>query len=100
VTYLTWALFLLLQNASFTFVSRARNSASYALHAAAAVCSNGVFFATQFVTFGVMMDLLKNGTFMQKLGVGAFYTVFTVAGSVAMHWLAKRYETGKLKVGA
>ena len=40
--YVYWGAFLLLQNASFTFVSRARNSASYLLHATAAVCSNGV----------------------------------------------------------
>jgi hypothetical protein len=98
--FVLWALFLLLQNASFTFVSRARNSASYALHAAAAVCSNGVFFMTQFVTFGIIVDLLKSGSMTQRIAVGTFYTVFTVLGSVGMHWLAKKYEKGKLKVGA
>lgn len=59
--YLYWALFLVLQNASFTFVSRARNSGSYALHAAAAVCSNGVFVANQFISLGLLMDALHSG---------------------------------------
>lgn len=99
--YLAWAIFLVLQNASFTFVSRARNSGSYALHALAAVCSNGVFFATQLLSFGFMLDVIRIGTWTQRLGIGAFYTVFTVFGSVLMHYISSNYiEKGKRKVGA
>ena len=99
--YAMWAGFLLLQNASFTFVSRARNSASYALHATAAMCSNGVWFAAQFVSLGIIIELIKSGTWAQRLGAGAFYTFFTVTGSVAMHWFGKNFiEKGKRKVGA
>jgi hypothetical protein len=99
--YIYWGAFLLLQNASFTFVSRARNSASYMLHATAAVCSNGVWFAAQFVSLGIIIDLIKSGTWAQRFGAGLFYTVFTVAGSVGMHWFGKNYiEKGKRKVGA
>jgi hypothetical protein len=57
--YAAWAVFLLLQNASFTFVSRARNSGSYALHAVAAVASNGVWIASQFVSLGIIIDAIK-----------------------------------------
>lgn len=100
-TYLAWGVFLLLQNAAFTFVSRARNSGSYALHAIAALVSNGVFIAAQFVTFGILLDAIKSGSWLVRFGVGAFYTVFTVAGSVAMHWIGINYiEKGKRKVGA
>jgi hypothetical protein len=99
--YVIWALFLLLQNASFTFVSRARNSGSYSLHAVAAVLSNGIFIGAQFISVGVIIDLIKHGTWPEKVAVAAFYTTFTVAGSVLMHWVGVRFiETGKRKVGA
>lgn len=101
LTYLAWAAFLLLQNASFTFVSRARNSGSYALHAIAAVCSNGVWMMSQFVSLGIIIDVIKNGSLANKLAVTAFYTTFTVAGSVLMHWVGVRFiERGNRRVGA
>jgi TRAP-type C4-dicarboxylate transport system permease small subunit len=100
-TYAAWAGFLLAQNASFTFVSRARNSGSYALHACAAVCSNGIWFAAQFISLGLIIEAIKNGTTAEKIGMGAFYTVFTVGGSLAMHWIGINYiEKGKRRVGA
>lgn len=99
--WLVWGAFLLLQNASFTFVSRARNSGSYALHAIAALMSNGVFITAQFVSLNVMLDVIKTGAWTDKLFVVAFYTTFTVIGSVAMHWIGVNYiEKGKRKVGA
>lgn len=100
-TYAAWALFLILQNASFTFVSRARNSGSYALHAIAAVLSNGIWIASQFVSLSILIDAIKNGSWAGAAGIGAFYTTFTVAGSVLMHWVGVNYiEKGKRKVGA
>jgi hypothetical protein len=39
-----WFLLLVLQNAAFTWVSRARNSGSIGYHAIAAVFSNGIPF--------------------------------------------------------
>ena len=99
--YVLWAVFLLIQNASFTFVSRARNSGSYALHGIAALCSNGVWFAANFVSLGIVIDLLKNGSWSERLFAGAFYTIFTVSGSLAMHWVSVNYiEKGKRRVGA
>lgn len=100
-TLAAWAAFLLLQNASFTFVSRARNSGSYALHAIAAVASNGVWIASQFVSLGIIIEAIKAGTWSDRLFVGGFYTTFTVAGSVLMHWVGVNYiEKGKRRVGA
>jgi hypothetical protein len=99
--YAAWAVFLILQNASFTFVSRARNSGSYALHAVAAVASNGVWIASQFVSLGIIIDAIRNGSWPQAVGIGAFYTTFTVVGSVLMHYIGVTYiEKGKRKVGA
>ena len=99
-TLVAWAVFLLAQNASFTFVSRARNSGSYTLHAIAAVCSNGIWMAAQFVSLGLIIDTIKTGAWQDKLFVRMFYTVFTVTGSVFMHWFGVNFiETGKRKVG-
>lgn len=99
--YAAWAVFLVLQNASFTFVSRARNSGSYALHAVAAICSNGIWIAAQFISIKLIIDAITGGTWGQRMLVGAFYTTFTVLGSVLMHWVGINYiEKGRRKVGA
>ena len=99
--WIAWAVFLVIQNASFTFVSRARNSGSYALHALAAICSNGIWIAAQFISIAVIIDAIKSGSWYDRVWVGTFYTVFTVIGSVTMHWAGIRFiEKGKRKVGA
>lgn len=100
-TWILWACLLVLQNAAFTFVSRARNSGSYGLHIVAAFASNGVWMTTQFVSLAVMIDVIKTGTLREKVAVGLFYSVCTVVGSVAMHWVGKTFiEKGNRKVGA
>lgn len=101
MVWLLWAAFLILQNASFTFVSRARNSGSYGLHIIAALCSNGVWIMGQFVSLGLIIDTIQHGSMFDKIRVVLFYTTFTVIGSVLMHWVGKNYiEKGKRKVGA
>jgi hypothetical protein len=99
--WLIWALNLLAQNFAFTFVSRARNSGSLKRHIIAAVCSNGIWMLQFQILIGPMMDYLngKHGWLMQ-IAVGVFYTVFTVAGSVAAHYWALKTERGKGAVGA
>lgn len=98
--YVLWALFLLVQNASFTFVSRARNSGSYALHAIAAVLSNGVWIASQFISIAIIIEVIRTGSLEKKIGVVLFYTFFTVLGSIGMHWVGINWiEKGKRKVG-
>lgn len=99
--WIVWAFFLILQNAAFTFVSRARNSGSYLLHIVAALCSNGMWIVGQFVSLGLIIDTIQHGQFMDKVWVISFYTLFTVIGSVTMHWVGKNFiEKGKRKVGA
>ena len=79
-----------LQNASFTFVSRARNSGSLGLHAIASVFSNGIWF----LNIGIIISNLS-------LASGIVYVAGTVSGSVGMHWFMMKYiEKGKRKVGA
>ncbi len=52
-----WFILLIVQNAAFTLVSRARNSGSYSYHALAAVFSNGIWFASQFILIGMVVKL-------------------------------------------
>ena len=99
--WIIWALNLLAQNFAFTFVSRARNSGSLKRHVVAALCSNAIWMLQFQILVGPMMDFLngKHGPLAQ-VAVGAFYTVFTVTGSVLAHYWALKTEKGKNAVGA
>lgn len=101
ITWAIWGAFLILQNASFTLVSRARNSGSLGYHAVAAVGSNGIWFVSQLFLFNEMLAVIQNSNWDRAVGVGAYYTACTIAGSVGMHYLAlHKIEKGKRKVGA
>ena len=94
-----WAGMLLLQNASFTWVSRARNSSSVGYHALASVFSNGVWLLSQFVLFNQFVEAKNRGGWF-LVAVTVFYVVFTVLGSVGAHaFLMKHVERGGRKVG-
>lgn len=94
-----WFLLLVVQNAAFTWVSRARNGGSYGYHAVAAVFSNGIWFASQLLLIGMVA---KPGMpIAEILTLGAVYIAGTTCGSVLMHWVAVNWlERGKRKVGA
>lgn len=98
MTWILWALLLIVQNASFTLVSRARQSNNYYFHAAAAVGSNGIWFASQLILVTSFIDIAKTGDWMQAVGVGVFYTTFTIIGSVGMHYISAHHIERKLKV--
>lgn len=70
-----------LQNASFTLVSRARNSDSITYHAVASVFSNGLWLI-MFRTLAFNLD---------SPAVMAAYVTGTVTGSLLMHYVALRF---------
>ena len=72
---------VILQNASFTLVSRARNSNSILYHTVASVLSNGIWLL---VIRQVVMNL-NNWQLMITYLVGA------VIGSIGMHYIAMKY---------
>lgn len=78
----------ILQNASFTLVSRARNSNSMLFHAIASVFSNGIWFI-------VVNQITKHDVNTAMLGV--VYTVAAVIGSVAMHYISMNFLEKKFK---
>jgi hypothetical protein len=66
----------LAQNASFTLVSRARNSKSIPYHIVGATLSNGIWL--------LVFRQLTVSVSDWKVGIG--YLLGSVFGSVAMHW--------------
>jgi hypothetical protein len=88
------------QNASFTWTSRSRNSGDPHYHRYAAWCSNGIWVLC-FTT--LMKQIWENINTNNWLGVGIIILVYTVAtaeGSVMMMKLCLKWEQGKQQVGA
>jgi hypothetical protein len=99
--WLIWAILLIAQNASFTLVSRARNSGSLEFNAIASVLSNGIWFASQFILIDSIVKLVREHHIRKAVVLGVFYVACTVFGSVTMQWISMQYiETGKRAVGA
>lgn len=86
--WVLWTALLFTQNVSFTLVSRARNSNSLLHHALAGLGSNGIWFLSQLILVDNFLSILKTGSVWQAVGVGVFYTAFTLGGSIFAHWLA------------
>lgn len=78
---------VMLQNASFTLVSRARNSRSLAYHSIASVVSNGVWLL-------VIRKVVQNFDSPELM---LTYLVGSVVGSVAMHYISMKYFEKKKK---
>lgn len=70
-----------LQNASFTLVSRARNSNSIMYHTIASVISNGIWLL-------VIRQVVTN---FDNWVLMVTYLFGSVTGSIAMHWVAMKY---------
>lgn len=75
----------ILQNASFTLVSRARNSNSIRYHAIASVLSNGIWLL-------VIRHVVTNFNNWQLM---ITYVIGSVTGSILMHFIAMRYFENK-----
>lgn len=88
------------QNASFTAVSRSRNSGDVAYHARWSVASNGVWFITQILIWSTVWKAVESGTYMLIASAGIVYVAATTAGSCWMMARMLRSETGKRMVGA
>ena len=85
IDWIAWAMLLLLQNGSFTLVSRARNSKSLVYHGVAAVLSNGIWFLSLGIAVNKLAEAREAGSWWLLAITAAFYTTFAVVGSVGMH---------------
>lgn len=96
-----WALLLVAQNFSFTFVSRARNSGSLKRHMIASIASNGIWFVSQLIVVSTFVNILSGHFGIGKaIFAGVFYTSFTLIGALSAHYFALKNEKGKSSVGA
>lgn len=95
-----FAIVAFIQNMAFTWVSRSRNGGDVAHHRRAAYCSNGVWFFTQILLFGQLMQALTSGAWWKIVIVGLVYMLATTEGSVVMMKKLLKSETGKRRVGA
>lgn len=92
----SWAVLLLLQNASFTWVSRARNSGSVVYNGVASIFSNGIWMVGQSI---IIVNIAQAKA--PLLSMVLFYALFCTIGSVISQWILIKYvETGKRRVGA
>lgn len=99
-SWVLWACVLLAQNASFTMVSRARNSKSLGYHAFASVLSNGMWFLGLSMAVDKIAEARVSGRPWLFAGAMVFYTCMTVIGSVSMHhFLMTKVEKGNRKIG-
>jgi hypothetical protein len=71
----------ILQNASFTLVSRARNSSSLLYHTVASILSNGIWL----LVIRHVVTNFDNWILMVTYVIGA------VIGSIGMHYIAMKY---------
>lgn len=71
----------ILQNASFTLVSRARNSSDIRYHAIAAVMSNTIW----------LLVISKVVAHFDEPALMVTYVVGSTLGSLGMHWIAMNY---------
>lgn len=99
--WVAWGPILVWQNYAFTFVSRARSSASIKRHAIAALQSNGVWFL-QFLFAVAAFNRIIKGEYGWKMSALAvlYYTAFTMSGSLYAHYRALKTEHGLTAVGA
>lgn len=104
MTYLLWAVFVMVQSAANTFTSRARNSGSYALHGIAARVSAMIWIAQQFVGLTIILDAIKQihgGHYLVPVAIVLGYSEVSAFGAVVMHYIQRTYiEKGNRKVGA
>lgn len=84
---ITLFLLTILQNASFTLVSRARNSNSLMYHGLASVASNGIW----------LLVIKKVVTNLDSTVLMFTYVVGSVIGSLLMHYVAQNFIERKKK---
>lgn len=92
--WIIWGVLLVLQNASHTATSRARNSKGARglwYNAIASTFSNGIWFASQFFIVNVLVGV--SGKPVAFTGALMFYIVLTAFGSVAAQWYLMTAET-------
>lgn len=85
MSWILWALMLLLQQGSSTWVGRAKSQDSSRKLAIASVVSNGVWFLSQVIIVDNITSALKSSDYVRIGYTLVFYTFFCVVGNVVAH---------------
>lgn len=90
-----WFLLLILQNAAFTWVSRARNTGNIGYAAIASIFSNSIYFVVQMlmISFVAKADM----PIKEIIELVIVYTAGTTIGGVLMQWLSINYLEKRIK---
>lgn len=88
--WLIWGSLLVLQNATHTVSSRAKNSSSLWYSAWAGVFSNGTWFLSQFFIVGHLVRAQDDPKRLAMVAI--YYITLTVAGTVGAHAFCLRVE--------
>jgi hypothetical protein len=97
--WLLWATALFLQQFTFLFSSRAKNSGSLLYSLIAGIGSHSTwFFANLFFVKSIME--FNDSPLSIQIGVCVFYVSFCSAGTQIAMRIARRIERGKMKIGA
>ena len=91
MSWLLWAILLLLQDAATTVLTRAVASRSLRWHAAASVCANLVYVLGFLFLIENLLEVLRSGSAWCVIGVTVFYVTFATVGSVGAHFLSMRW---------
>jgi hypothetical protein len=93
MTWFLWAIMLLLQQGSSTWVGRAKAQDSSRALAIASVVSNAVWFLSQVIIVDNITSALKSHDYLRIGYTLVFYTAFCVIGNVGAHRLLIHHET-------
>jgi len=89
-----------IQNMSFTWVSRSRNSGDVFYHYFVAIASNGIWFICNMFILKTVWKPLTEGSLGIIFWVGIVYVIATSLGSAVMMAILLKTEKGKKRVGA
>jgi hypothetical protein len=97
--WIVWAFILFLQQFTFLFSGRAKNSGSIRYSIIAGIGSHtSWFFANLYFITSVLA--FRDAEIWKQALICLFYVTFTILGTTTAQLLALRYERGSARVGA
>ncbi len=100
IEWLYWAIVLYIQQFTYLFSGRAKNSGSLKYSAIAGLFSHSSWFVANVYFISSLLDYRDAPAEIKAL-ICLFYVTFTISGTVSAQWIALKYlETGSMRVGA
>ena len=87
------------QQFTFLFSGRAKNSGSLRYSAFAGIGSHSTWFFSQVYLIPAILDF-RDAPLSLKVAMTLFYVTFTILGTLSAQWMALRWESGRMEVGA